>query len=73
MGFFDFIVDNVVIAGSEKHTEHLAPNVATVLKAHGVSCHCSGLAVPNMGKGKIYKCLECDKRFAKKLLHILVL
>lgn len=70
MGFFDFITDNVVIAGSKKHTEHLAPKVAIVLKNHGVSCHCGGLAVPNIGEGKIYKCLECDKQFANAYYNV---
>lgn len=63
-GFFDFVRDNVVIVGSDRHTEYMAPKLAHVLKKHGITCHCGGLAVPNMRKGKIYKCIKCDKQFA---------
>lgn len=64
MGFFDFIHDNVVIAGSERHTEYMAPKLAQVLNKYGITCHCGGLAVPNMRKGNIYKCVKCDRQFA---------
>lgn len=35
-----------------------------VIKSHSISCHCGGLAVPLKFRGKIYKCVRCDRQFA---------
>ncbi len=45
-------------------TNKLAIQLANLLRQKGISCHCGGLAVPVEGRGKIYRCVKCDKQFA---------
>lgn len=47
----------------EKKAE-LANQLAGLLRQKSISCHCNGLAVPVEGRGKIYRCVNCEKQFA---------
>ncbi len=37
---------------------------ADTLKDHAVTCHCGGLAIPTEQRGKIRRCVRCNKQFA---------
>lgn len=47
----------------EKKAE-LANQLAGLLRQKGISCNCGSLAVPVEGRGKIYRCVKCEKQFA---------
>lgn len=36
----------------------------SILKDNGITCRCNGLAIPTAVKGKIYRCIKCNKQFA---------
>lgn len=47
----------------EQHSR-IANQFAGLLRQKGISCYCGGLAIPVESKGKIYRCVACEKQFA---------
>lgn len=47
-----------------KHHQMAVANAAGVLKNSGITCRCNGIAIPTAQKGKIYRCVRCNKQFA---------
>lgn len=43
---------------------------ADALKDQAVTCHCGGLAIPTGQKGKIRRCIRCDKQFANSAYNL---
>ena len=48
----------------------LANELAGLLRQKGISCHCNGLAVPVESRGKIYRCVKCEKQFANTAYNL---
>lgn len=53
----------------EKKLE-LANQLAGLLRQKGISCHCGGLGVPVESRGKVYRCIKCEKQFANTLYDL---
>lgn len=43
---------------------------ADALKEQAVTCRCGGLAIPTGQKGKIRRCIRCDKQFANSAYNL---
>lgn len=41
-----------------------------ILRDSGITCRCNGLAIPTAVKGKIYRCLHCNKQFANAFYNL---
>lgn len=53
----------------EKKLE-LANQLAGLLRQKGISCHCGGLGVPVESRGKVYRCIKCEKQFANTIYDL---
>ena len=45
-------------------------DAATVLRDNGITCSCKSLAIPTVQKGKIYRCIRCNKQFANAFYNL---
>lgn len=48
---------------AEKY-QRAVDHASAVLKDSGITCRCNGIAIPTAQKGKIYRCIRCNKQFA---------
>ena len=45
-------------------------DASDALKDSGITCRCNGLAIPTDQKGKIYRCIRCNKQFANAFYNL---
>nr|QJS05805.1 hypothetical protein [Psychrobacter sp.] len=48
----------------EREDNRCIHKATRVLQDHGVTCRCGGLAIPTEQRGKIRRCVRCNKQFA---------
>lgn len=61
-GFVDHM--SAPLPPSPPSREERVEEAFNVIKNHSLSCRCGGLSVPLSFKGKVYRCVRCDKQFA---------
>ncbi len=57
------------LAAAPTSADHIRYATET-LRREGVTCYCSGLAIPTGLKGRKYRCVKCDKVFAHAFYNL---